>query len=719
MYPRRLAQLILSVSIILCARITLAQTDVSLLETIQRTANELSVFPIDVVLGNSTEMYSQWDLRYDVRYSQFRQLYLTLLTAELATKGEALECLERLEEMTAKERALALAALYVYDRNHTSPFNLNVVERFHPDKRVELGEPLNDSERTQFIDALKRYTSSNEVCFVKETEASLQEWEADFRRQFLLFHSILRFTDHATGVRGVPLFYRNFMTHNTSLRFLYALLVLETVNDELPVYELSYLGKTLPTIRLKRDLTSPSEKIFPRALLNDVFRKSQSDVLERANTSESFFEVIIMREFLRTQYSYTRLHGSEQKLGRCGDSSSERIELGTIAQQILEAISHEQAPITKERIQSVKDVATVEDAPTVKPISSGDEKETFLTFVRRIAPTLTFLNPTLVIDRPEKICAPNQPELYVLFTEDFYYDFEAIYNLRYSFYSPFYTFCKRVENATALELNNAFDCLDELNDKEKALVLIALTYYVIQYERSESYGKDVCAIDKERLVKRLKASADSKEVLFHLPALFQLPRLDEKEWEKNFRNDILLLQGLLGAHNPFIRMGCAPEELTQVCDETSCRFLYALAAWELYSDLCTDSLPPIDDNVVAKASDFQKTLQDSKRIIDLTDVNDKTPDESQTHLSGECQIQLDVMREYLLTQFSCSRLAGNFPKDAVGTLNDNIPNYLQSFEYIALLLLRCFDNEEEKRDPVGYRERKLQEERQLREKIKS
>lgn len=590
---RRLPLLIIkSLSVyLLSAALTQGQTtpsqpdpaEPSLLQTIQRTASELEALPIDVILNNSSEAFSDWELRYDVTYPRFRLLYGMALAAELSSKEDVLECLAKIDDMSAKEKGLTLIALYVYHCNVSSPLNLDVIHEFYPDKDVPLGEPFDESQLALFIDLLNSYQYSQAVCVQKTKEADAESWEEDFRMQVRAFQTVAHYTDCVTGMlRGNPILHeKNIETSplspvpgdnkrrsiyeldKASVRFLYTLTLLESLHNEPMSYELriSFDDKSV-----MKDSIDEVKRLSPKRLLLHNLAESSRDVLSDSNYIESFYEVIIMREFLRTQFVYTRLNGFVLQGGRCGDSSPDCITLGAIATSLLNAIN-------SERIESGANPETC-DVPTQAPLVNEDfnTDEPFLEFLHNIAPEIKFFSFKQALLRPKRITAPRRPNIYVLKGES---EHERCLDLTYNLYQPFFEFCHRFEQTSVEELNDALDHLEELSSKEKALLFIARTYYWLNNDTIF----DRQSVPFHRLSEALNKSIvmeERKDVVFpESRQFFVLKKRNNpvesdlnawrKTWNKNWRYDVWTFQYLLGDHNPFLNMGCTDEEILQFC----------------------------------------------------------------------------------------------------------------------------------------------------------
>lgn len=638
----------------------------TLREVISDVAKDLSVMPLDIIIGDSVEKFRDWDERYELTYSQFRLFYTVALTAELAQKTEVLELVANFDDMSSQEKALALVAVYVYDRNSFAPVNLSLIENYYPDKSLELDDPLSEQERRNYLDLLSKMCDNQEVICQKWLRyAGKQAWERDFRKQTLAFQTIDRFIDPVTGSSHGSRKYQDAFDR-LPIRLLYSLTLMQTLVDE-PVTEQNYQGVVGELTNVKQEYI---EDLTPRELLNRVCKKSKANVLVNAHRNEAFIEVLYMREFLRVQFLYTRLNESDKSQALVGNSMPEDLTLGNLAKTLLDA-EYNISTLSAEKTAFVPQSST---APNTKY-----NAQDVIDYIERHAQQMRYFNVALFLIRPKRCESSLIPELYYWqYSKDDYpfndFDSQAILgnegcdNLKFEDYLEFYRFCQIVESLEPSEFHELLIRTNDLSGQKRLMALSALAFIA----KCNSACEEPLELSDDLLTLKayLRELVESEDKVFlnprrrtvaseAQPVIFNGVRVASDAsilmWRENWQADALRFQFLLSEHNPLFNMGCGVEDLLNLCEYAPTELLYSFIAWEVYSDLTSPDLPK-----ALSKNELEKTLlqtlpevQSSQRLASQLGLQDdlallQLPEQ-------ERRLQARAMQFYLLTQLNLTR----------------------------------------------------------------
>ena len=314
----------------------------TLLTVIRAHSDKLEVFPYDLmrILDAPESKYAT--ARVELTYERYFPFYCIMESASRATSEEVLEVADRIGELTAKERAVALAAFYVYLVESSLP-TLAFSVRESTDKAfAELDQKMQNSEivfvydrfrgaatnvarhfpwrsrresvntrtRKRLVSALAQYSEDEEVAFFA-VDATEEEWEASFRKtffrwQFVLgnnnpfFRNQMLYREGETILDGLKTLER-FCSY-TDVNVMFMMLFLETdesIVSHKPIFDRQ--GPILPSgVELGEFVQSSLDASYQDGLL-ELTGESTSTPRDRM-----LAEAKVMRYFLKSQNSAYR-----------------------------------------------------------------------------------------------------------------------------------------------------------------------------------------------------------------------------------------------------------------------------------------------------------------------------------------------------------------------------------------------------------------------------
>ena len=110
--------------------------DESLLETIKIEAANMEVFPVDLIATERLgAIYRKqgvlhWGDRYDLTFERYEPFYRFKTRAGLATPDELDACVDAFDQMSPREKALVITAIFIFERTRRRP--LENEERLTP-----------------------------------------------------------------------------------------------------------------------------------------------------------------------------------------------------------------------------------------------------------------------------------------------------------------------------------------------------------------------------------------------------------------------------------------------------------------------------------------------------------------------------------------------------------------------------------------------------------
>ena len=274
--------------------------------------------------------------RYDLTYERFVPFYRFYHAALNATKSEIDECTSSFHDLTPKEKALALSAIYIFEQTRRIPINSKVRKYCNETLKYDNSQSrlnIDESIWNNWLSLLKDNANSRDVSFEKiSNEGLVEEWERSLRINALLFQSRLAHFNPYFQPQLNEYWYS--LCRLAPVDFLYALLLSETDDEFLKS------NKTYPrisvdrTVKLYKDSNPTSfefrilqyvadnkpidDELFHRLGIRCdasnfyLTKMTYDDYLSYkknngANNNDSINEAVcIMREYLKTQYSFSR-----------------------------------------------------------------------------------------------------------------------------------------------------------------------------------------------------------------------------------------------------------------------------------------------------------------------------------------------------------------------------------------------------------------------------
>ncbi|MDO5309568.1 MAG: hypothetical protein Q4G03_08785 [Planctomycetia bacterium] len=222
--------------------------------------------------------------RYDYNYDDFTNFYRFFEKALLASKGEILECIAQADNLTLRQRAFLLAALYLRQQARPASGGLYYEGKlgfyFLKDATLDEFTPNEAQLISEFV--TKCETNDTELLFPRDpTLHTPNEWEESFRKNAKRLQSVL-VVDPILPKADAP-YWQKFY-NEASLEDIYFVLMFET------------------DVTTQRLLTSASakekEKLYKRLPANEVVVTREEAQL---SDKERCFETRMARAFLLTQ----------------------------------------------------------------------------------------------------------------------------------------------------------------------------------------------------------------------------------------------------------------------------------------------------------------------------------------------------------------------------------------------------------------------------------
>ncbi len=268
------------------------------------------------------------DKRYDITYDRFLPFYRFYLSTLNATADDIDECFEAFDEMTPKEKVLALTALYVFEQRVRKPTIIN----FYRYKGVEFKysttdatDPFSDEKWSSLLSRMYENEQSDEVVFEAiPNEGLVEEWERSFRTHALVFQRDLStFNPYFQEERRPNYWYG--LCRLAPVDFLYAFLLSETdvsflkankpfprrnslldfprpMNKELQDSGDNFWNPTLEAIK-KSNVRCDAIEFYDKTLPVDCMHYGSDEWNRRLSANDA---IVIMRDYLTTQFSFSR-----------------------------------------------------------------------------------------------------------------------------------------------------------------------------------------------------------------------------------------------------------------------------------------------------------------------------------------------------------------------------------------------------------------------------
>lgn len=275
--------------------------------------------------------------RYDITYDRFLPFFRFYSSAVNATAEEIDECFAAFDDMTPKEKALALTALYVFEERarKPSPQNRGLYERAkrkYADDATD--DPFTSEKWSSLLAKLQESAENDEIAFEAiPNEGIIEEWERSLRSHALLYQRQLAsfnpiFVPSAYSPReGLgnmgATWYR--LCRLAPIEFLYGLLLSET-EDAFLKSDKSFIRRntrrSFPRPEAEGSASEPREKMvtieemqeigvrcdasafYNTALpYDDVMRVGEDLWNESATPNDA---MVTMREYLKTQFAFSR-----------------------------------------------------------------------------------------------------------------------------------------------------------------------------------------------------------------------------------------------------------------------------------------------------------------------------------------------------------------------------------------------------------------------------
>ena len=297
--------------------------DLSLSDRVVLEASRIEVFPMQTLrLPKEKYTYGRlYDVRYDLTYERFQPFYRVAYQALNSKLEDVKSCAERFDSYNAKEKALAMVAIFAYlDRANKQMFTA-----FDYDSPDEL---TSSADREMLLDVFRRSVDSNEIPFL-EVDGDKGTWELSLRREFVRWHEM-------QGRRN-PMF----ITTRSADYLSY--------NERLLDFAMNVCEPTLYSLLLLETDPEIIEKMqgFPYKYEHDYVFWGKTNLDESPTSDEELtHETKMLRAFLLTQHLYSRYRFIEhaaapiQLSGNFSDVQAKRT-LGHIAFVLLRELERD------------------------------------------------------------------------------------------------------------------------------------------------------------------------------------------------------------------------------------------------------------------------------------------------------------------------------------------------------------------------------------------
>ncbi|MBQ9372443.1 MAG: hypothetical protein IJU03_09655 [Thermoguttaceae bacterium] len=268
------------------------------------------------------------DKRYDITYDRFISFYRFYLSAITATSGEIEECFEAFDEMTTKEKALALTALYIFEQRVRKPTSRNSSR--YKDKEFKYSthketDPFSKNKWESLILLLHENEQSEEVVFEAiPNEGLVEEWERSFRTHALIFQRDLSIFNPYFQTEYHPHYWYG-LCRLAPIDFLYAFLITETdesflksnkpfprrnTSVEFPLPEPNYGQDTFDNVYVpsidfieKNAIRCDALEFYNKTLPLDFVHYGGEKWNVRLQPNDA---IVFMRAYLNTQFAFSR-----------------------------------------------------------------------------------------------------------------------------------------------------------------------------------------------------------------------------------------------------------------------------------------------------------------------------------------------------------------------------------------------------------------------------
>ena len=292
--------------------------DLSLAERVELEATRIELFPMQALrLPNDKNVNGRhYDVRYDLTYERFQPLYRVAYQALNSRVEDVKSCAERFDSYNAKEKALAMVAIFAYlDRANKRMFS--AFDYDSPD------ESTSSADREMLLDVLRRSVDSKEIPF-SEVDGDKASWESALRKDFVHWHIM-------QGRRN-PLFLTSFEVEKSSF---YERVLDFALNNREPTLYMLLLMETDPAF-LSRTQDFPYEYVG-----SPIFWGKTNLDESPISDEELAQETKMLRAFLLTQHLYSRYYFHEHapagmhSLSANFSDRQAKLTLGDIANRLL------------------------------------------------------------------------------------------------------------------------------------------------------------------------------------------------------------------------------------------------------------------------------------------------------------------------------------------------------------------------------------------------
>ncbi len=705
-------------------------TSLSLRDAIREVAEVTNVLPLDVYAGTTLSEYRNWNCRYDLTYSEFRPNYALYEVARNASVSEALECVEELTDMSAKEKALTCAALIAFVESQREREARGV---------VPAEELLSDDAKRLVLQKLERELNDRDVAFyhVEDNELSAR-WENNLREECGYYMSLDRdvkrgrlydvewecrltddqswFRDDVTATRSCSDLYLyprddgkfpmnklgrvhwlfaswNNDTKQLPVEFLCALVLAQATYDEellntlyFGMKELAGQNRSLENWERVRRKAVVKSFNYCKTSIYDEHDKLLDVWSQREKMFRHAGEYLIMNAYLRTQFIAARSEIEENEEPISGNSHSDDVLVSEVVQKAIDVLSDDSFGV-----EVISASRTNEERKVV------DDRRNCLSLLETIQ---KYANDSAYFSLPLFI------KMFETCEQKLKHRREAVLDLTAT-YERCRPLCMIYETAKYAAHDEIVECLkafEQLTVKEKTFVLAVTTLYIIRSESSEELKKKTLndreltplTDDEKKIFSQCVLDCCDNEVVAYeggwgtkkreksnsrltVEELDARDRALEKEWESSFRDLTLSYQKILGKWNPFYEYSSRTEEQWRdFCDETPVHILYSMLAMETRCNLDDLRLASYEDHKF----DHALTNGIKEEMAWANEIEDE-----------EVRLEVSLMRDYL---FLTSELARREPmKTTTSGYFPDAPNacvFLEDLRLcdVARLILKVF-----------------------------
>jgi hypothetical protein len=171
----------------------------TLFDVIRDFANQMEVFPIDILAANSLgplgvykthsrRMCNRWSHRYEVTFEKYIIFHEFKEIACHISKKELLDCVARIDEAIPREKALILTTIFIFERIHRK-YPHSIKERI-TNPTLPYYEPntrITSWQWHRLIAVIKKYEGNKEIAFpavMIDDEKLKQSWSESYSKNF-------------------------------------------------------------------------------------------------------------------------------------------------------------------------------------------------------------------------------------------------------------------------------------------------------------------------------------------------------------------------------------------------------------------------------------------------------------------------------------------------------------------------------------------------------